>query len=428
MLEFKLNPFDVLYFGKTKPFSIGDTVESSYLPTSYTLASAVCSKLYQAFNIETKNIIKYFYGPFIEYNRKLYFPKPHNIYKIKPKYSNNTDKNSCDDPHKSKYFILFPINLEKNFEIFKFVNKNKSQATNDDDFYNLSGSYFLYIGKEDIENFEGFISLQALEKYIQKINKIDFNSINDFQNLDNVLELDQDEILDFKNIFQFDQRIGIKLNDITRNVLQENGLYRVDFLSLKTNSFKSNLSFIFYIEFNESENIKNIDLLTFFENNRFFRLGGEGKFIYYNLKKQNLSNILSYYSKIFKNIDNKENYKQILNKDNIFVIFLNDGYYKDYKELQESINYKFSGFKIESIIFNNLKIVGKYSAKNGNMKVSKKVLPSGTVLFLTKNNSKNSENSNIKNSESLNVMIDFLINKDNLLDSDFIGSNLVLFF
>ncbi|MGB9639157.1 MAG: type III-B CRISPR module-associated Cmr3 family protein, partial [bacterium] len=186
--------------------------------------------------------------------------------------------------------------------------------------------------------------------------------------------------------------------------------------------------FIFYIEFNESENIKNIDLLTFFENNRFFRLGGEGKFIYYNLKKQNLSNILSYYSKIFKNIDNKENYKQILNKDNIFVIFLNDGYYKDYKELQESINYKFSGFKIESIIFNNLKIVGKYSAKNGNMKVSKKVLPSGTVLFLTKNNSKNSENSNIKNSESLNVMIDFLINKDNLLDSDFIGSNLVLFF
>jgi len=433
MLEFKLTPFDVLYFGKTKPFSIGDVVKSDYIPSSYMLASAVCSKLYQAFNIQTQNIIKTFYGPFVEYDKKLYIFKPHNIYKFKSKYSNNYNDNNL------KYFILIPINLEKNFEIFKIYDC-------DNNLYSFS-SYFLYFvhnneedieqlpankmdcqkskvdnNQEDIEPFEGLISLQALEKYIQRINKIDFKNLNNFQNLDNILKLEKNDILDFEDIFDFDQRIGIRLDDNTRNVYQQNGLYRVDFLSLKPTTLNHNFSFVFYLEFNES---LSIDFINFFKNNRILKLGGENKFTYYNLKEQSLFNKLNYYSKIFKNSNNKENYQKILNKDRIFVIFLTDGYYRDYQELQESINYKFKDFKIESIIFNGLKIVGKYSVKAGNTKVSKKVLPPGTVLFLTKNNQSNNQNTE---SNQLNVMLDFLINKNNLLNSDFIGSNLVLFF
>ncbi len=438
MFEFKIKPFDVLYFGSTKPFSIGDVTKSDYFPTSYKLASAICFKLYQAFKIDPNNIIKSFYGPFIEYNKKLYFHKPHNIYKTKSKYSKYTSTSN----NNYKYFILLPVNLEKTFEIFKFYNNDNSNKDLNEGLDFSFKSYFLYIGQEEVESFNAFISIQALEKYIKKLSTLGFYNIKNFNQLDNVISFnnkdndnnDDDDILEVKNILDFDQRIGIKLDDNTRNVLQESGLYRIEFLTLK-----ENLNYVFYIEFHE-ENLRNQNitlekLIEFLNNNRNLKLGGEGKFSYYQFKKQKFYNILNYYSEVFKNAENKETIKKILNKDYIFVIFLNIGYYKDYEELKQAISYKFPGFSIESIIFDELMIVGKYKAKIegkiSDKKSSKKVLPPGTVLFLTKNNYNYLNKDDLKNNDTsrdIKVGIDFLINKDNLLDSEFIGSNLVIFF
>ncbi len=423
MLEFRIKPFDVLYFGKTKPFSIGDVVKSDYFPTSYKLVSSICSKLRHAFNIDTTNIIKSFYGPFIEYNKNLYFPKPHNIYKIKSKYYKNENPN--------KYFILFPINLEEHFEIFKIYDSN-----NDNSFK----SYFLYIGKEDVESFEGFISIQTFEKYVNKLKNFDFFNIKESNYLDNILSLgdskDSKEILEYKDIFDFEQRIGIKLDRNTRNVLQEDGLYRIDFLTLKENFYlKGNFNYVFYVEFDEEKfqklNISTDNIINFFNNNRIFKLGGEEKFVYYQLKKQNFDNTLNYHSKLFKNYKSKETIDKILNKDYIFVIFFNIGYYENEEQLKNAINKKFPGFSLVSIIFNELISVGKYIYNENHKKISKKVLPAGTVLFLSKNkNTKNNETKdNQKNiSENIKLGIDFLIDKDNLFNSDFLGSNLVVFF
>jgi len=205
MLKFVIQPFDVLFFRDARPFNVGDTARSIFPPFPHTFAGAICSVIYQ--QVKDPQILKNVYGPFLycESENKIYFPKPADIYSERKK-EEKTEK-------------LFSLKLsdDADFSLFKFDNANKP---------NDIARMPLYKGQEEVEPFEGLISEDGLQKWI------------------NGDVVDKSEIKTFKEIFEYEERVGIKQNLATHTVVEEDGLYRIKFLRLK-----DGWKFVFYAEF-----------------------------------------------------------------------------------------------------------------------------------------------------------------------------------
>ncbi|MEO0244586.1 MAG: type III-B CRISPR module-associated protein Cmr3 [candidate division WOR-3 bacterium] len=252
MLKFTIKPFDVLFFGGGKPFNLGDTARSVFPAFPHTFASALCSKIYFEYKIDVSNILKSVYGPFLfnEEENKIYFLKPADIFTQRKKREG-----------------LFSLKIENddNFSLFKYENTNKP-----DGYEKLP----VYQGEKDIDSFEGLISQDGLQDWV------------------NGKEVKEKEIKKFFDVFEYERRVGIKQSVETHTVVGEDGLYRVDFLRLK-----KNWSFVFYVEFNYESLINDLEdenkVLEFFRRgNRVLKLGGEMKVAYYDVELDDLRNVI----------------------------------------------------------------------------------------------------------------------------------------
>jgi len=391
MLKFTLKPYDVLFFGSGKPFNRGDVVSSSFPPHPNTLASAIYSKLYHSNMIDESvvnnpNIIKAVYGPFIQKGEKIYFPKPHNIY----------GKRKQKDLEK-----VFIINIpeektsengtsEKKFKLFDPSNTNKPEGIE---------SLPVYIGNEEVEPFNGFISTEGLRKYFNG-GEIDAKS-------DILLYESNDEQ---KSIFKRESRIGISVDSSSNSVNSEDALFRVEFLR-----FLEDVKLVFWVDFNLSGGIKNINehqkLVEFFnENPKSLKLGGEMKNVSYEVEEDDFNKI----------IDDLGLSKSItVEPSNILkVVFLTYGVF------DEPIGMiKINEFETLSACFNGYDFIG-INLKRTKQRKIKRALPPGSVIWL--------KSTTEKTLNSINNPT-FIVGKGGNYEfgfpkgkQEFIGTNLVL--
>jgi CRISPR-associated protein Cmr3 len=372
VIKFTLTPYDVLFFGSGRPFHMGDVVASAFPPHPNTFASAICAKINQIKNIKITNILKAVYGPFIKKVDTLYFPKPQNVY-------TERKKKGVD-----RVFIVQPFDI--NLKLFNPENTNKPSKIQ---------TFFVYKGIEEVEPFNAFISSNGLRKWL------------------NNQEIVKEDILEYKDIFMSEPRLGIKIDDSLRSVGgKEDALYRIDFLRLK-----EDVSFVFWIEFDLSNSeLKKAGLddedkiLEFFNDEpRVLKLGGEMKNVRYEVEKND-------FRKWIKNELKIENIH--LNKgDKIEVLFLTYGVF----DFIDDRLPKIKDFEIFSACFGNYEIIGINSINLG--RKTKRAFPPGTIMLL-------------KNEGDRKTMINnptFLVKKNGLYEigepigaQEFIGTNLVL--
>ncbi|MDT7880566.1 MAG: type III-B CRISPR module-associated protein Cmr3 [Candidatus Hydrothermia bacterium] len=368
MLKFTIKPYDVLFFGSGKPFNVGESAQSIFPPHPTTFAGAICSKIYAQKGINVSGILKAVYGPFIEKDGKIYFPKPQNIY-------GERKKEVIEN-----FFIIEP--KISSFKLFSYENTNKPKEIE---------KLPIYKGDEEIEPFEGFISIEGLKAWI------------------NNQEIEKEHILKTKDIFEYDQRIGIKINPSLYSVGgEEDALYRIKLLQLE-----EGISFVFWVEFNFScEELKKANLndedkiFELFNNEpKVLKLGGEMRNVRYRVEENDFINYLKNELKLPEKI-------QIKQGDKIKVLFLSYGVF-------DSKTPKIKGFKIISMCFSNYSIIG-INSKNLGIK-TKRAFPPGTILWLGCESDKNINS------------VSFLIKNQNDYDfkepqgnQDFIGTNLVL--
>lgn len=368
MLKFTIKPYDVLFFGSGKPFNVGESAQSIFPPHPTTFAGAICSKIYAQKGINVSGILKAVYGPFIEKDGKIYFPKPQNIY-------GERKKEVIEN-----FFIIEP--KISSFKLFSYENTNKPKEIE---------KLPIYKGDEEIEPFEGFISIEGLKAWI------------------NNQEIEKEHILKTKDIFEYDQRIGIKVNPSLYSVGgKEDALYRIKLLQLE-----EGISFVFWVEFNFScEELKKANLndedkiFELFNNEpKVLKLGGEMRNVRYRVEENDFINYLKNELKLPEKI-------QIKQGDKIKVLFLSYGVF-------DSKTPKIKGFKIISMCFSNYSIIG-INSKNLGIK-TKRAFPPGTILWLGCESDKNINS------------VSFLIKNQNDYDfkepqgnQDFIGTNLVL--
>jgi CRISPR-associated protein Cmr3 len=388
MLKFTLKPYDVLFFGSGKPFNRGDVVNSSFPPHPNTLASAIYSKLYHSNMIDESvvnnpNIINAVYGPFIQKGEKIYFPKPHNIY----------GKRKQKDLEK-----VFIINIpeektsekgtsEKKFKLFDPSNTNKPEGIE---------SLPVYIGNEEVEPFNGFISTEGLRKYFNG-GEIDAKS-------DIILYESNNEQ---KSIFKRESRIGISVDSSSNSVNSEDALFRVEFLR-----FLEDVKLVFWVDFDLNGGIKNINehqkLVEFFnENPKSLKLGGEMKNVSYEVEEDDFNKIIDDLG-LSRLID-------ISPDKGLKVVFLTYGVF------DEPIGMiKIDEFKTLSACFSGYDFIG-INLKRTKQRKIKRALPPGSVIWLKSTTEKTLNNPTFIVGEGGNYEFDFPKGKQ-----EFIGTNLVL--
>jgi CRISPR-associated protein Cmr3 len=388
MLKFTLKPYDVLFFGSGKPFNRGDVVNSSFPPHPNTLASAIYSKLYHSNMIDESvvnnpNVIKAVYGPFIQKGEKIYFPKPHNIY----------GKRKQKDLEK-----VFIINIpeektsengtsEKKFKLFDPSNTNKPEGIE---------SLPVYIGNEEVEPFNGFISTEGLRKYFNG-GEIDAKS-------DILLYESGDE---GKSIFKRESRIGISVDSSSNSVNSEDALFRVEFLR-----FLEDVKLVFWVDFNLSGGIRNINeyqkLVEFFNKNpKSLKLGGEMKNVSYEVEEDDFNKIINDLGlSISIHISPDKGLK---------VIFLTYGVFDGPIGM-----IKIDEFKTLSSCFNGYDFIG-INLKRTKQRKIKRALPPGSVIWLRSTTEKTLSNPTFIVGEGGNYKLGFPKGKQ-----EFIGTNLVL--
>jgi len=375
MLKFTIKPYDVLFFGSGRPFNRGDVVSSIFPPSPNTFASAICSKMYRIKNMDVSEILKAVYGPFISKENKIYFPKPQNIYKERKKKDIE------------KVYIVEPSD-ENRLKLFKSENTNKPDAH----------KIPIYKGKEEIEPFTAFISLEGLKNWL------------------NDKEIDKNDILLYKDIFENETRIGISIDPSLYSIGgKEDALFRIEFLRLK-----ENIELVFWVEFDSSNSelhkasLNNEDkiedeILEFFNSEpKVLKLGGEMKNVNYEVEKDDFK------SWIRKELGIEDNLS-IKRDEKIQVLFFSYGVFDFGNDRLPKID----GFEIYSACFENYEIIGINSKNLG--RKTKRAFPPGTVLWLESENKKKINNPT------------FIVNRDNFYEidepkgkQDFIGTNLVL--
>lgn len=359
MLKFKIRPFDVLFLGSGRPFNLGDTAISLFPPLPHTLAGAICSKMYHSRKISPSRVLKAIYGPFL-FNEKenlIYFPKPTEIYRGRKK------EGKVDKIYLLKFF-------DRDTKVFKAENTNKPEEVD-----NLA----VYCGSEEIEPFKGFISTEGLKCWLEgrKMNKNDIKTTEE--------------------IFKEEKRVGIKQDISVHTVVQEDGLYRIDFVRLR-----ENWGLVFWVNFNygdknmEKANLKNDeDILEIFNSDiKVLKLGGEMRAVSYEVEVDERSQFF----KLFKQPELKKG-------DTIKILFLTPGVYERFIP-------QISGVKIISIVSDGYLNVGLHSLYLSKYKLMKKALLPGTVIYGTVENEKEVSNLWLSSSDGLN---------------GFIGSNLIIY-
>ncbi len=338
MIKFTLTPYDVLFFGSGRPFNRGDVVASIFPPAPNTFASAICSKIYYFKKIDVSNILKAVYGPFIQKNEKIYLPKPQNIYKERKKKEFR------------KIFVVKPF--DKNLKLFDSENTNKPNGIK---------TLPVYKGVEEIEPFDGFISIDGLKKWLSD------------QKSDQ--KIDENDILSYEKIFKNEPRIGISIEPSLYSVGgKEDALYRIEFLRLN-----EDIKFVFWVEFNFSDrelqkvNLNDEDSIVEIFNiyPKVVKLGGEMKNARYEVEKDD------FISWIRKELGIKD-YLEIKKGDKVRVLFLTYGVF----DFQGNGMPKIDGFKINSACFETYEIVGIKSRDKDLGTKTKRAFPLGTVMWL----------------------------------------------
>lgn len=371
MIKFTIKPYDVLYFGSGKPFNRGDVVTSIFPPHPTTFAGAICSKIRTEKGIDTSNILTAVYGPFIRKKGKLYFPKPQNIYGERKREASE------------KIFVVKPLH-----QIFKLFDWNNTNIP-------FELQLPVYKGDEEIEHFEGFISLNGLKTYL------------------NGETPQREEILTSEDIFEREQRVGIKIDPSRYSVGgEEDALYRIEFLRLK-----DDVDFLFWVDFNFNNEMNKIGLSRdenalklFNEGEKILKLGGEMKNARYEVEKDD------FHKSVVEQLGLPRNIR--LNKgDKTQFLFLSYGVMDIFNS-----STKINGFKITSMALKGYEVIGVYSESLGKRKTAR-ALPPGTVMWLEY---ENQNEITIQNPS-------FLIKKDNNFVfgvpegvQDFIGTNLIL--
>jgi len=371
MIKFTLTPYDVLFFGSGRPFNRGDVVASIFPPAPNTFASAICSKIYYFKKIDVSNILKAVYGPFIQKNEKIYLPKPQNIYKERKKKEFR------------KIFVVKPF--DKNLKLFDSENTNKPNGIK---------TLPVYKGVEEIEPFDGFISIDGLKKWLSD------------QKSDQ--KIDENDILSYEKIFKNEPRIGISIEPSLYSVGgKEDALYRIEFLRLN-----EDIKFIFWVEFNFADNglkeagLSDEDKVYEFFNDepKVLKLGGEMKNVSYEVDKNDFKEWIIRELKIKPNLNIEQGQK-------IQVLFLTYGVF----------DFQINGFQIYSACFGNYEIIG-INSKNLGIK-TKRAFPPGTVMWLEAK-----EEMRIKNNPAFIVKSDS--NSYEISEpkgkQEFIGTNLIL--
>ena len=400
MLKFTLKPYDVLFFGSGKPFNRGDVVSSSFPPHPNTLASAIYSKLYHSNMIDERvvnnpNVIRAVYGPFIQKGEKIYFPKPHNIYgKRKQKdlekvFIINIPKEKTSENETS----------EKKFKLFDPSNTNKPEGIE---------SLPVYIGNEEVEPFNGFISTEGLRKYFNG-GEIDAKS-------DILLYESNNEQ---KSIFKRESRIGISVDSSSNSVNSEDALFRVEFLR-----FLEDVKLVFWVDFNLNGGIKNINehqkLVEFFnENPKSLKLGGEMKNVSYEVEEDDFNKI----------IDDLGLSKSItVEPSNILkVVFLTYGVFDEPIGMIKTDGSETQGFITLSASFNGYDFIG-INLKRTKQRKIKRALPPGSVIWLKSTIKETLNNPTFIFGKGGNYEFDFAEDKQEFIgtNQEFIGTNLVL--
>jgi len=314
MLKFVIKPFDVLFFRDSRPFNIGGVVSSVFPPFPHTFAGAISSIIYQDLKVNDFPLKKV-YGPFL-YNEKLnkiYFPKPADIHKERKK--EQIDK-------------IFSLKLfdDSNLSLFKFENSNKPKGIE---------KLPMYLGSEEAESFYGFISEDGLQKWI------------------NGEEVSVSDIAEFKDIFEYESRVGIRQNIGTHTVVEEDGLYRIKFLRLK-----QDWSFVFYAECDNK-------IKEFYESRkpRVIKLGGEMKTAFYRVETEDI----------------KERFKRPLLKEDYFkILFLTPATFCS------GLFPKGNGIKVVSALINGFVNISMYSQRLKISNLSKRGIRAGSVFYLEK--------------------------------------------
>lgn len=258
MLKFELKPYDVLFFGSGKPFNLNVQEASSIFPPfTTTIAGAISGKISSEKGIDSKRVIKKIYGPFLEKNEQILFIAPFDILKEKKKGEESAR--------------ISKVYLEGNFRLLNPLFSNIPVQT----------SYLLWPKEKDkdLETFNGFIKLSGLQKWV------------------NGLNIDKDDLVYRREIFEFEPRVGIKI-DYSKNVVkEEDAVYRIDFVRLK-----DDVRLIFFVEFNYDSELKDCGLdsedkiYNFFESCeiKVLKLGGEMRSVTYEVKRENISDKLGF--------------------------------------------------------------------------------------------------------------------------------------
>lgn len=347
MLKFSLHPFDVLFFGSGKPFNFNVQEASSIFPPfPNTLAGAVSNKISIEKGIKTSKIIKKLYGPFLEKNNQIIFPKPLDILIEKKKKDGDITQVSL----KNKFKLINPSCTDKP-ELKALLWESKRN--------------------KEFETFKSFITLNGLKKWL------------DNQDVAN------DDLVYKKDIFDFDSRVGIKM-DYSRNIAEEeDAVYRINFVKLK-----DDVKIIFFVEFDYNSELKNCDLNSEDKVYKFFnaqtikvlKLGGEMRSVSYEVSTsgREISNELGFTK------------PEIKKGDIIKILYLTPGF------LEFNNSLEILTCSIESV---NLAIYSKDYEKK-----LKKGLTAGSVIYARVNDEKYLEN----------IWL-------NPKDGDFIGSNLRIY-
>ncbi|HOJ16533.1 MAG TPA: type III-B CRISPR module-associated protein Cmr3 [Caldisericia bacterium] len=369
MLKFTITPYDVLFFGSGKPFNRGGTAKSIFPPAPNSIASAIFAKFFAEKGIainDKQGIYKTVYGPFVEKAGKIYFPAPMDILKEKKKEEKSDIITAALKKENFNLINIKDTDLDEKISALLWTKGNNIQ--------------------KDYEPFKGYISLEGLKNWYSNV------------------EIKNEELILSKDIFDYESRVSIHIENDKKTVKEEDGLYTVNFIRLKTD-----VKLVFWIEANYGENSllannkieSDDDLMKIFTQPPFvLKIGGETRSAGYEVEKDNFFNL-------FK--DFKRNPSSSFNK----VVFLTPGVFEDLNSDRNRILDCF-GNKVINGAIGEYTLIG-ISSKNYNHLRDKTVraIRPGSVLYFEKESEIHKEKS---------VPIGFLSES-----RTFIGSNLVLY-
>lgn len=330
MIKFIIKPFDILFFGTGRPFNFNvQEATSRLLPFPHTLAGAISNKISAEKGIDTSKIIKHFYGPFLEKENEILFPRPLDILSEKKQ-------------------------LEGEISGIRLVKNSKLIKPSFSDCGSLEGLLWQEEKNKEFEVADGFITHTGLKKW--------FNN----------QRVEKKDLISPTSLLNFESRVGISM-DYSKNVTkEEDALYRIDFVR-----FQSDTKIIFFVEFDyntnelQTSNLNNENaLFQFFKDNqtKVLKLGGEMRAVSYDCERvtTDLATLFAFR-------------KPAINEsDTIKILYLTSGFLADDENAYR-------------IICGSVKIINLgLRTKDYGTKI-KKAIKEGSVIYVKVNNVNNLE-------------------------------------